>query len=123
MIDSVLHIVSFCSGVLSSMGLGGGGILIIYLTLFSEVSQIQAQGINLIFFAFISLVSAVSFYIKKLVDWPLILPAVLLGPLGALLGFYLSSLINPQILSKIFGALLILVGITQLIKSCKTKQR
>ena len=105
------------------MGLGGGGILIIYLTLFSEVSQIQAQGINLIFFAFISLVSAVSFYIKKLVDWPLILPAVLLGPLGALLGFYLSSLINPQILSKIFGALLILVGITQLIKSCKTKQR
>ena len=38
------------SGILGSMGLGGGGILIIYLSLFTATEQLKAQGINLIFF-------------------------------------------------------------------------
>ena len=42
-------LVSFLSGLTASMGLGGGMILIIYLGLFTSLSQLEAQGINLVF--------------------------------------------------------------------------
>ena len=38
------------SGILGSMGLGGGAVLVIYLSLFTNTKQLSAQGINLIFF-------------------------------------------------------------------------
>ena len=38
------------SGIIGGMGLGGGAVLIIYLTIFQGVEQLQAQGINLLFF-------------------------------------------------------------------------
>ena len=43
-------IISFICALLAGMGVGGGGILIIYLTLFKNLPQATAQGINLLFF-------------------------------------------------------------------------
>ena len=43
-------IAGFLSGLIGSMGFGGGGVLIIYLVVFANIPQLQAQGINLIFF-------------------------------------------------------------------------
>ena len=43
-------IVGLVSGVVSGMGIGGGSILILYLTLFAGMAQQQAQGINLLYF-------------------------------------------------------------------------
>ena len=34
----------------SAMGLGGGGVLILYLTLLRDTPQMIAQGVNLLFF-------------------------------------------------------------------------
>ena len=38
------------SGIIGGMGLGGGAVLIIYLTVFKNTEQLRAQGINLLFF-------------------------------------------------------------------------
>ena len=38
------------SGILGSLGLGVGSVLILYLTIFLHMEQAQAQGINLVFF-------------------------------------------------------------------------
>ena len=46
----VVGVVSLLSGVTASMGLGGGFVLLIYLTAFANVPQMEAQLINLIFF-------------------------------------------------------------------------
>ena len=43
-------VASVIAGFVSALGLGGGGILILYLTLFLDMGQKQAGGINLIFF-------------------------------------------------------------------------
>ena len=37
------------SGIIGGMGLGGGAVLIIYLTVFMDIKQLSAQGINLLF--------------------------------------------------------------------------
>ena len=38
------------TGVLSGFGVGGGSLLLIYMTSFAGVAQNQAQGINLLYF-------------------------------------------------------------------------
>lgn len=104
------------SGALGAMGLGGGGILIIYLTLFSDTDQMQAQGINLIFFICTALVAVFTYSYKKLIMWQTLLPAILTGIPGAIIGFYMSSSINSSVLSKLFAGLLFIIGLTQIFK-------
>lgn len=104
------------SGLLGAMGLGGGGILIIYLTLFAGLEQVTSQGINLIFFACMAFVAVITYSYKKLIDWRLVLPTALLGIPGSIAGFYLSSLVDPHILSKLFGILILIIGISQIFK-------
>ena len=43
-------IIGLLSGAAASMGFGGGFVLIIYLTVFLNIDQITAQGVNLLFF-------------------------------------------------------------------------
>ena len=50
MIYALSSIAAILSGVFAAMGFGGGSIFIIYLTLFENLPQTLAQGINLIFF-------------------------------------------------------------------------
>ena len=38
------------TGVLSGFGVGGGSLLLVWLTAFSGLPQEQAQGINLLYF-------------------------------------------------------------------------
>ena len=106
----------FLSGLLGAMGLGGGGILIIYLNLFTDTPQTKAQGMNLIFFIPVALIAVLIYWRKKLIVWRIALPCILLGLGGAWLGSHLSSLIDGGILRKIFGALLLTMGIIQLLK-------
>ena len=46
-------VTSFLIAVLSGLGVGSGGLLVIYLTLVEKVPQLTAQGTNLIFFILI----------------------------------------------------------------------
>ena len=70
---------AFLTGIFASMGLGGGMVLIVYLTVFAGFSQIAAQGINLVFFIPIAIISLVLHTKNKLVEWKKAVPAVLWG--------------------------------------------
>ena len=52
------------SGIAGAMGLGGGAVLIIFLDMFTENSQLQNQGINIIFFIPIA-ITAIIIYAKN----------------------------------------------------------
>ncbi|MEG2677532.1 MAG: sulfite exporter TauE/SafE family protein, partial [Oscillospiraceae bacterium] len=61
-------IVGAASGVLASMGLGGGFILVVYLALCTDIAQRSAQGINLLFFIPIIVIAVVLHIKNKLID-------------------------------------------------------
>ena len=107
------------SGILGSMGLGGGGILIIYLSLFTSVNQLTAQGINLIFFIPIGVLSLIIYAFKKQIKWKITLKIALFGIAGAILGILLADFLSGSITRKIFGGLLILMGIGEIFKKEK----
>ena len=43
-------IIAFASAAIASMGIGGGAVLLLFLTVFSDIPLATAQGINLLFF-------------------------------------------------------------------------
>ena len=98
------------SGIAGSMGLGGGAVLIIYLTLFTDADRITAGGINLIFFIPISLLAVIIYAVRKQIKWKTIIPIAAFGLLGAVCGIWLSNIMGAKLIGKIFGVLLIIMG-------------
>lgn len=117
----VIAVVSFLTGFVASLGLGGGMVLIIYLTIFSGMAQLEAQGINLIFFIPIALISIILHTKSKLIIWKKILPSIITGAILALLFSFIASMLGSEILSKIFSVFIIIIGIKELIKKSDKK--
>ncbi|GHU55967.1 hypothetical protein FACS1894132_12830 [Clostridia bacterium] len=109
-----MYIAAFFTGILASLGLGGGMVLILYLTLFTGVNQIDAQGINLIFFLPIAVLSLIFHTKNKLVEWKIILPAIVTGCIGAFIGSFIAGNIETAMLSKLFGGFVLIIGIKEL---------
>lgn len=110
----ITSIVGFLSGVIGAMGLGGGGVLLIYLTAFASVEQLTAQGINLLFFLPVGLSAIIIYSIKKQIRWKTVLLMWAGGILGAVLGFFIARFIGGALLSKLFACFLIVFGISRL---------
>ncbi len=115
--DLAVIISSFLSGLLGSMGLGGGSVLIIYLTSFLALEQKRAQGINLVFFIPIAILSVILYRKENLITPSDIKPVILPSLLGAAAGFILLGFIPTAVIAKLFGALLVIMGLRQLFLS------
>lgn len=115
-------IAGFFSGAVGAMGLGGGAVLLIYLALFKDTNQLKAQGINLMFFIPVAVISVIIYAIKKQIKWKVVLPLAVSGLIGAGIGFYISGIIGSKIIAKIFGALLCVLGLWQIISAFKKQQ-
>lgn len=102
-------------GTLAGLGVGGGSLLMIWLTLVLNTPYPEAKITNLLFFL-PSAVIATYLRIKgKTISINRILPAILTGCAGALLAYMLGQHIRLSLLKKLFGALLIITGIRELL--------
>lgn len=111
---AVIFAVSFLSAVLGAMGLGGGFVLLIYLTAFAGVSQFEAQSINLIFFIPVAIVALIIHTKNRLVLWKDSLISIAFGILGVFLGFYLANWIGSDLISWAFAGVVLFTGIKEL---------
>ena len=107
-------IAGFFSGLIGAMGLGGGAVLIIYLSVFTSTEHLTAQGINLIFFLPIAIVAVAVYAFKKQIKWKITLPIAAGGVVGAIGGMFLIDFLGGALTAKIFGALLIALGIKEI---------
>lgn len=114
-------IAGFLSGLIGSMGFGGGGVLIIYLVVFVNIPQLTAQGINLIFFIPCAILATIIYSIKKQIDFKKIYPVIIGGIFGALIASLFLKNLENQLLTKVFAIFLITMGITNLFKLKKAK--
>lgn len=116
MLDTIL---SFIMGALSGMGIGGGGLLVIYLTLVRGAGQIEAQGINLYFFIFASIAALFVHYGKRRINYNTVLLLGVAGMPSALAGALLASALRPETVKSAFGYMLLLAGAISLVKTVK----
>ena len=109
-------LVSLLIGVLAGLGVGSGGLLIVYLTWADGMDQLAAQGMNLALFVF-ALGAAVLVHLhRRRLSVPLLGFVVLFGGVGALAGSLLAQEIQTGILRNGLGYLLLLMGAVSLFK-------
>lgn len=113
----VTLIVSFLTGVMASLGLGGGLVLILYLTLINGTGQLEAQGINLFFFLPIAAVSLFFHTKNKLVEWKKVTPTIITGCVFSLLFSFVANACDVSLLSRLFGGFVTVMGIMILFNS------
>lgn len=102
-------------GYLAGIGIGGGSLLILWLTLVLHMDQNTARSINLMFF--IAAAGAVSFFRWKqgTLQFKKLLPSILAGCLTAALFSWFSTQLDVEKLKKVFGVLLLVTGIRELL--------
>ena len=109
-------LISLAIATLSGLGIGSGGLLVIYLTLVRDIPQLIAQGLNLLFFIFASSASVVFNFKRRRISAGLVLLMGSAGVLGAFWGTRLALIIDEDVTRKIFGTMLILSGISVFFK-------
>lgn len=110
----VMLIVGTVLGFLSGLGIGGGSLLILWLTMVLHTDPLIARGINLLFFIPSALVAcALRLRQGNLKIRPL-LPAILAGCAAAAVFSWVSTVLDVEILKKLFGAVLIAAGLREL---------
>jgi uncharacterized membrane protein YfcA len=107
-------IAGILSGLTASMGLGGGFILIIYLTVFAGMGQTQAAGVNLLFFLPVALISVVLHLKNRLIDKSVLPRFCLFGIIGVVPGVLLAAFAPEDLLKNLFACLILLVGIREI---------
>ena len=117
----LLALTSFGVAILSGLGVGSAGLLVVFLTAVLQVPQLTAQGMNLVFFLF----SSGSALTVHLLRTPLLFGCILLllpgGFLGSYLGAVLAHAISESLLRRLFGMLLIVAGASGLLRSKKNR--
>ncbi len=107
------------SGVIASMGMGGGAVLLIYLAVFLNTKQLTAQGINLIFFIPIGIMSVIIYLKQKKIKFKTTVPLAVFGVLGSAAGIWITRILDGAFLGKIFAFFLILLGLIEIFKKDK----
>ncbi|UOO38742.1 sulfite exporter TauE/SafE family protein [Oscillospiraceae bacterium CM] len=110
------------TGVLSAWGIGGGSLLIIYMTVLARLPQQAAQGVNLLYFLPTSVTALISHIRNGLVEKVLAYPAVLAGVTTALGGSFAASVLSAATMRKIFGVFIILVGLSEVLRVVRKKK-
>ena len=101
-------------GFLSGLGVGGGSLLLLWLTLVMGMDQPTARVMNLLFFLPCALVATAFRRKQSKPNWRLALPAIAAGLLGALAGNYLGPVLNKDLLKKALGILFLATGLREL---------
>ncbi len=110
-------------GVIGGMGMGGGIILIPALTFIFALDQHTAQGMNLL--AFLPMAAtALIFHIRnKRIEKSLCVYMCIGGALGAVAGAVCASMIDSELLRKIFGGFLILLSGARVFAQIKARAK
>ena len=115
------------AGTLSAWGVGGGTLLLLVMTLFLHVDQQIAQGINLLFFLPTAASALVCHAKSGYLHRPTLKAAVPSALAAAMLGAWISTSVDTQLLRRPFGLYLLASGLLLVWprksgrRDCKTK--
>ncbi|MBP3463994.1 MAG: sulfite exporter TauE/SafE family protein [Clostridia bacterium] len=111
------------SGIVTSLGMGGGTILILLLTIFLNIDQHISQATNLIFFIPTSLVATLINVKNKKINFQISKKIITYGVIGAIIGSFISGKLPNQKLKKIFGIFLFIIAIFQIYEIYTTHRK
>lgn len=112
---STTLIVSTVLGFLSGIGVGGGSLLMLWLTLVLHMEHIPARNINLLFFIPSALIATLFRWKQGVLDFKKVLPGIVAGCVCAGIFSLVSRQMDIAVLRKFFGVLLLATGIKEIL--------
>ena len=103
-------VVGLLTGVLSGCGIGGGSLLLLWLTLVQDMPQFTAGGINLLYFLACAPAALVSHLKNHLIDRGAVKFCVPFGAMTSLLASFAAAGTDTSLLRRLFGVLLLYIG-------------
>ena len=100
------------ASIVSAWGVGGGTLLLLVMTLFLQVDQRTAQGINLLFFLPTAISALVCHAKGGYLDRPTLKSAIPIAVGAALAGAWIATAVDVELLRKPFGVYLLLSGVS-----------
>ncbi len=107
------------TGVLSGFGIGGGTLLLLWLTLVSGMDQLRAGGVNLLYFVCCALPALWGHIKNGLVEKRAAFRCAAAGVPACIAGALLASLLDVTLLRRLFGVFLLFVGCRELFSKKK----
>ena len=106
-------LIGIVTGIISGFGIGGGSLLVLYMTAVLDVSQYTAGGINLLYFIGCAPAALIGHLRQRTVDLRTALWCIVGGVVSAIPTSLLAGNINTDLLRRLFGGLLIYVAIRE----------
>ena len=116
-------IIGVATGIVSGFGIGGGSLLVLYLTAVTGMSHYTAGGINLLYFIGCAPAALIGHMKNKLVEWRAALWCAAAGIAVAIPTSLLADNFNSDWLRRLFGLMLLYIGIKELRMGKKKKDR
>ena len=109
-------------GFLTGLGIGGGSLLILWLTFVLKMEPFTARGIVLLFFIPAAVISSIFRWKQGTLSISSSLPAMISGCIAAVIFSLLSTIVDPHVLDRLFGIILIGAGIRELFYKKKRQE-
>lgn len=107
-------LIGLLTGIISGFGIGGGSLLMLYLTMVVGIEQRPAGGINLLYFLACAPTALIGHIKHKLVDWKAVIAAAIPGCIASLALAWVAHQLELSWLRRGFGILLLYIGIKEL---------
>lgn len=107
-------VISTVLGLLAGMGVGGGSLLLLWLTQVVMLQQEQARILNLLFYLPAATASTLLRAKDKTIQPQIVIPGIITGSISATICTVLAKNLNTELLKKLLGVLLIITGIREI---------
>ena len=104
--------IGLLTGILSGFGIGGGSLLLLYLTLFEGAGQYQG-GINLLYFLSCAPAALLSHRKNGLIEREAVKCCVPSGVVTSVLSALLAARVDTDLLRRAFGVVLLYIGVKE----------
>ena len=101
-------------GFLAGMGVGGGSLLLLWLTQVAMIPQEQAKLLNLLFFLPAAAVSTLFRKKQKITRPDVTRPGIIAGCIAAAITSIFARYLDLDLMKKLLGGLLILTGLKEI---------
>ncbi|MBQ7667840.1 MAG: sulfite exporter TauE/SafE family protein [Clostridia bacterium] len=112
----VIFLTGILAGIVSGIAMGGGIVLVTILSHLTKIPQVGLQGINLIYYVLTATFSLYVYRKDKNIDYKISRQIIFWGLLPTVIGAVVANNITTEILKKLFGFYVIVVGIIMLKK-------
>ena len=113
MVNGLSFLIGIVTGIISGFGIGGGSLLVLYMTAILGVSQYTAGGINLLYFIGCAPAALIGHFRQRLIELHTALWCMIGGIATAIPTSLLAGDMDTDLLRRLFGVVLIYVAIRE----------